>query len=72
MFGQFTGRGPTPLGGLSGEAELQRVINAKVKGFVEGRKPMASFPSKPTNVKPEYDWQLWNVALVCDLYSQPK
>lgn len=49
---------PKTLGRLSGEAELQRIINVKVRGDIDGRNPMASFPPQPANIKPECDWQL--------------
>lgn len=57
ILGHFR-RAPATLGGLSGETELRCVINAGVRGGVEARTPMASFPSKPTCRKPECDLQL--------------
>lgn len=58
MLGHLTGRAPKTLGGLWGKVELQWVLNTKVRGTAEGRKPMASFASKPTSIKLECDWQL--------------
>lgn len=49
MLGHFARKAPKTPGGLSGEAELQRVVNAKVREDVVGRKPIASLPSQPTD-----------------------